>query len=447
MKSIWEKTETLAPREPLRGNRRVDVAVIGAGMTGVLTAWFLQRKGARVLVLESGRTGLGATARTTAKVTSQHGRIYETLIRCFGRETAGKYGELQELAIEAYEKLIREKQIACHWERLPAYVYGTKNPAALMREVKAAESLGLPARFTRRTELPFPVAGAVCFENQAQFHPLAFLKAIAEEVEICENTWVRDVQGRQVFTDQGTVIAGQTVVASHYPFRNRPGYFFLREYQKKSCLLALKGAGTLTGMYIGDGEDAYSFRSFGDLLLLGGEGSRTGKNPNALPKLKEAAARWYPHSRVTAAWVNQDGVTLDGLPYVGLYSRKTPNCYVASGYGKWGMTNAMAAALLLGKELAGETWDYSGLFSPGRGLVPAAFKEGLSHACESAAGLGAGVFFPKIGSKSAGRPGGKKCSHLGCKLVWNEAEGVYECPCHGSRFDQAGRRLSGPAPK
>lgn len=447
MRSIWEKTVSLPLREPLRGNCRVDAAVIGAGMTGVLTAWFLQRKGAKVLVLESGRTGLGATGRTTAKVTAQHGRIYEKLIRRFGPETARKYAELQEIAIEAYERLIREKKISCHWQRRPAYVYRERNPAPLFREVKAAESLGLPARFTERTELPFPVAGAVCFDRQAQFHPLEFLNAVANELEICENTWVRDIRGKQVFTDRGTVIADQIVVASHYPFLNRPGYFFLREYQKKSYVLALKGAGKIKGMYIGDGEDAYSFRSFGDLLLLGGEGSRTGRNGNGLRKLRETAGMWYPDSRPAAAWVNQDGVTLDGLPYVGRYSGKRPGLYVASGYGKWGMTHSMAAALLLSRELAGEIWEYSGIFSPTRKLVPGAFASALSHGCESAAGLGAGLFLLKIGRKSAGQPGGKKCSHLGCKLVWNEEEKVYECPCHGSRFDKTGRRLAGPAPK
>ncbi|MCI8514282.1 MAG: FAD-dependent oxidoreductase [Lachnospiraceae bacterium] len=447
MKSFWEKTVSLPLREPLRGNRRVDVAVIGAGMTGILTAWFLKQKGARVLVLESGRTGLGSTAHTTAKVTSQHGRIYEKLIRRFGPEVAGKYGELQEIALEAYEKLIREKGIDCHWERRPAYVYTRENPARLIREARAAAKLGLPACFTDRTELPFEVAGAVRFERQAQFHPLEFLKSMADEVEVCENTWVRGVQGRQIFTDRGTVIAGQTVMASHYPFQNCPGYFFLREYQKKSCLLALKGAGKMEGMYIGDEGDAYSFRSFQEFLFVGGEGSRTGKNPNGLSKLREAAGTWYPKSRVAAAWVNQDGVTVDGLPYVGRYSKKTPNLYVASGYGKWGMTNAMAAALLLSRELAGESWDYSGVFSPGRRIAPGAFGEWLSHAYESAVGLGTGLFFPKIGRKNAAYSGGKKCSHLGCKLTWNEEEGVYECPCHGSRFDKNGRRLSGPAPK
>lgn len=447
MKSIWEMTEEISARECLNGNKKVDVAVIGAGMTGILTAWFLKQKGARVLVLEGSRIGMGATAHTTAKVTSSHNLIYDKLIRRFGVETARKYGELQEMAIEAYASLIREEKIVCRWERRPSYIYTRKTPQLLEQEARAAARLGLPVQLTDRTELPFSVKAALRYGDQAQFHPLAFLKGIARELAVCEDTWVRGVKGRQVFTDRGTVIADQIVIATHYPFLNAPGYYFLREYQKKSYLLALKQAQKIEGMYIGAGTEGYSFRPFGELLLFGGEGSRTGKNTDGLPKLKDAARKLYPRSRVVCGWVNQDGMTMDGLPYVGKYSAKIPNLYTATGYGKWGMSNSMAAALLLSKELSGETWDYSGIFSPQRKTVPAAWPEYLIHGWESAVNLSMGLFRPAVGKTADGPGKDLKCSHLGCRLTWNEQEKVYECPCHGSKFDRNGRRIAGPAPK
>lgn len=448
MQSIWKASCRLPEREGLQGNRKTDVAVIGGGMTGILTAFFLQKKGARVLVLEGNRIGMGATGDTTAKVTAGHNLIYDRLIRRMGAETAQKYAELQELAIEAYAELIRERRIACHWERRPHLIYARSKTGALERELRAAEKLGLPVSFTDRTELPFPVKGAIRYGDQAQFHPLEFLREIAAEVEVCENTWVRDVEGHEVRTNRGTVFAGQIVMASHYPFRNVPGYYFLREYQNKSCVLALTGAQKLESMYLEAGTKGYSFRPYGKFLLLGGEGSRTGRNRQGMAALKQAAFEWYPGCRVAASWSNQDGMTPDDLPYVGPYSRKTPGLYVATGYAKWGMTQAMAAALLLSRELAGENWEYSGLYSPQRKLVPAAVPALMKHGAASAAGLLGGLFAaPALPSPKEKEPGSRavKCSHLGCRLSWNPEERVYECPCHGSRFDENGIRLAGPA--
>lgn len=435
MQSIWKENGALPKREPLQGERKVDIAVIGGGMTGILTAYFLMKKGAKVLVLEQDRVGMGATGNTTAKVTSSHNLIYEKLMNRFGVELARKYGELQEMAIEGYARLIQEKQIECQWERRDHYVYTQKDPTVLHGEVYVAKRLGLPAVFTQKTELPFPVTGAVKFEHQAQFHPLKFLSAIAKEVDVCEETPVLDVQGQVIRTSRGTVTAQQVVVASHYPFLNVPGYYFLREYQKKSYVLALRNAQKMEGMYIGAGTEGYSFRPYQDMLLFGGDSSRTGKHLDGMVHLQKKARALYPDCHVVSAWENQDCVTLDGLPYVGRYSKKISNLYVATGYDKWGMTQSMAAALLLSKELAGERWDYSDVFSPQRKWISATIPAFLGHAAETAAGLVRGVFMkPSC-----------RCTHLGCGLHWNAAEQVYECRCHGSRFDKNGKRLVGPA--
>ena len=276
--SIWNRTASLRPREPLSGDRKVDAAVIGGGLAGILTAHFLRAAGLETVVLEAARAGSGQTGRTTAKITAQHGLIYERLIDQLGREKAVLYAQANQWAVAEYRRMVRELGIDCDFTDCPAYLYATGDPWPIHREEEAARSLGIDAACVADTELPFPVAAALRFGNQARFHPLRFLDAVAEPLELYEQTRVRDVEGNRVITDRGTVTAEHVVFACHYPFRNVPGYYFLRMHQERSYVLALENAAGLEGMYFGTDGDGLSFRHQGDLLLLGGVGHRTGEN-------------------------------------------------------------------------------------------------------------------------------------------------------------------------
>lgn len=277
MESIWSQTCQLRQREALPGDMKTDIAVIGAGMAGILIASALQEAGRRVVVLEAERIAGGQTRNTTAKLTCQHGLLYEKLIRTLGREKARQYAQANAAALEEYRRIIADRNIDCDLEQQDAWVYGS-NAAQLRKEAETAAALGLPAFFVEETKLPFPTAGAVRFANQAQFHPLKFLQAISEPLTIYENTSVQSVEENQIITTRGRVQAEQIVFACHYPFVNFPGMYFARMHQERSYVIALENAAPMDGMWIGAEQGAYSFRNYGPLLLLGGGGHRCGEN-------------------------------------------------------------------------------------------------------------------------------------------------------------------------
>lgn len=446
MKSLWEDTIRIQKRGRAEGNLEREVVVIGAGMTGILTAWQLQKKGIQVAVLEADRIAGGQTGHTTAKITSQHGLFYSELLQNLGREGAELYADANQQAIEEYERIVRERGIDCDFKRLPSYLYSAMNETLLRREAQAAKMLGIEAGFTDVRELPFPTAGAVCFENQAQFHPLKFLRALAEELELYENSPVRKVREDTIYTDHATVKAEKIIFATHYPIINFPGLYFLRQHQERSYVVGLSGCEELSGMYFSADEDGLSFRSAGDILLLGGNAHRTGKNRQggAYGSLKAAAYKYYPKAEVLYQWSAQDCMPHDDLPFIGQYDFGCKNWYVATGYKKWGMTTAMAAALLLTDLVTGVSNPCEKLFTPQRHHLYAAPKL-FADVGESIKGLSRGLFAPK---RACGDGEGEictRCTHLGCRLEWNADEKSWDCPCHGSRYDADGRLLDEPA--
>lgn len=414
-----------------------DVIVIGAGMAGLLIAFYLQERGKSVLVLEAKSVASGQTGRTTAKITSQHGLKYSNLIQKVGERKAKMYAQANQDAIKEYDKLIHEKEIECHFKRVPAYLYTKQNPDALKKEVEAATLLGINSFFITETELPFEVTGAACFCNQAQFSPLEFVQAIAKELEIREHTKVTAIRGRGVITEQGTFVAKQIVVATHYPIRNVPGFYFLRQHQERSYVLALEGCGEINGMYYGVDADGLSFRQEGEYLLFGGSGHRTGENTcgGAYDFLEQKAKEFYPNCKEVARWSAQDCMPHDGIPFIGRYSIFTPYLYVATGFQKWGMTSSMIAAMLLSDMLCGRKNPYEELFTPQRINVRASIGNLLVDVGMSVRSLSKGLF---------GRP---RCAHMGCKLTWNLDERSWDCPCHGSRYEEDGKLLDNPSKK
>ena len=444
MASVWVSGSEIRKREPLPGDMEAPVAVIGAGLAGILTAYYLKKEGIRAVVLEADRIGSGQTKNTTAKITSQHNLIYSRLIRTFGSRMAAHYAGANEAAVGEYERLVREKGIDCGFVRCPAYLYSRTGTELLKREAEAAESLGIKASFETDCELPFSVAGVTMFARQARFHPLKFLAKMAEEVEVYEQSKVLKVDDRKVETDRGTVTAQHVVFAAHYPFINVPGYYFARMYQERSYVLALEGAERLEGMYLGIDQGGLSFRSSGDLLLLGGGGHRTGVSRKdgagqGYMLLRGRAEEIYPGCRETAHWSAQDCMTLDGLPFIGRFSRRRPCWYVATGFGKWGMTTAMVSARVLTALIGGRECPEGDIFSPRRRFTAQAAKGLAVHGAYTVKGLAKHLL------PSGDREIVPNCPHMGCRLEWNPEEESYDCPCHGSRFRREGRLIDGPA--
>ena len=472
MDSVWTQSCVIEKREPLKENCRAEAAVIGAGLTGLLTACLLRKAGARAVVLEAGRIAGGQTGHTTAKITSQHGLLYHRLVRELGEEDAALYAEANQKAIEAYRDMVKKQSISCDFTDTCSFVYAGRRDK-LEAEVQAARRLGLPASFAADVPFPAPAAGAVRFENQAQFHPLRFVKALAEGLAIYEDTPVRRVEGHRIRTDRGEVEAQHIIFACHFPFVNFPGLYFARMHQERSYVLALRDAPPIEGMWIGADPPAYSLRRWGDLLLLGGGAHRAGENTGGgrYDELRQKAREWFPGAKEAARWSAQDCVTPDGIPYIGRYAGGKPYWYVATGFGKWGMSTAMTAAMLLRDAVCGRKNPYARIFSPDRfparglpkimaeggqavkGLARQVLQTPDRTADRLPAGQGgvvllngrkAGVFKSEDGKIYAVDI---RCPHLGCQLEWNPDEKSWDCPCHGSRFDYQGRWLNGPAQK
>lgn len=426
MDSIWER-EVRLPRFPrLEGDLQTDVLIIGGGLAGLLCGERLTRAGVECTVIEQNRIMGGVSGRTTAKLTSQHGLIYSRLLEQLGAEKARLYWQANEAALAAFRELAERAD--CDFSAQSSYLYATDGTQKLERELAAYEQLGIPARWENNLPLPFPVAGALRFSDQAQFHPLKLAAHLCKHLKIYENTKALEFQGDRVRTPKGTITARKIIVATHFPLLNKHGAYFLKLYQQRSYVIALEHAPQLEGMYLDCEENGLSIRSAGPWLLLGGGGHRTGKQGLGWQLPESAARQYYPQARTVARWATQDCMSLDGMPYIGRYSRATPDLYVATGFGKWGMTASMLSAQILTDTILGRENPYGALFSPQRSSW---HRQLLVNGAESAVNLL--------------RPTRPRCPHLGCALHWNRGEHSWDCACHGSRFDGEGKRLNGPA--
>jgi glycine/D-amino acid oxidase-like deaminating enzyme/nitrite reductase/ring-hydroxylating ferredoxin subunit len=463
-------------RPALKNDISTEVAVIGGGLAGVLIACFLQQRGIPVVVLECRKTGGGITKNTTAKITSQHSLIYKKLITYKGEQRAWEYARANQLAIDKYDELINELNIDCDFEVLPNYIYTLEDEQKIRQEVEAALKLGLPATFTRETTLPFKVKAAIRFDKQAQFHPLKFLDKVADTLKIYEDTRVTQInKNGLIITDQGSVKAKKVVIATHYPFINVPGYYFIRLHQERSYLVALEGCGKAKddfyGMYLDADQDGFTFRKYKDYMILGGGYHRTGQYQplNSYAKIERAARRWYPNSSIKYTWSNQDCMTPDSVPYIGRYSVRTPNIYVATGFNKWGMTSSMVSAMIISDMITGKENEYRKVFTPRRLMLSGSRVFIKDAAIITISLLSEHLKIPhdrlkdiERGKAGVIRHDGQrvgvyrdhedkyyfvttKCPHLGCKLEWNQNEMTWDCPCHGSRFDYQGKMINNPA--
>lgn len=426
MYSVWSDTASIPNKEPMRQDIHTDVLIIGGGMAGVLCAYLLQRSGISYALVEADTICSGITKNTTAKITSQHGLIYDKLISQFGVERAQMYLKANEIALDKYRGLCAN--IDCDFETKDAYVYSLNSRQKIEKELTALEKLGYPAKLAETLPLPFSAAGAVKFSNQAQFNPLKFVAAIIPALNIYEHTRVRELTDRGAITNHGTIVAEKIIVATHFPFINKHGSYFLKQYQHRSYVLALENAPNVHGMYVDEAQAGMSFRNYQNLLLIGGGDHRTGKQGGNWQELSDFAIRYYPDAKEKYRWATQDCMTLDSVPYIGQYSNRTPNFYVATGFNKWGMTSSMVAAIILTDMVMGKENPNVKVFSPSRSILR---PQLAINAFEATVNLLT--------------PSQKRCPHLGCALKWNEQEHSWDCPCHGSRFTEDGVLIDNPA--
>ncbi|KWW99958.1 FAD dependent oxidoreductase [Carbonactinospora thermoautotrophica] len=467
----------------------VDVAVLGAGIAGLTTAYLLREAGQTVAVLEPGDPATGVTEHTIGKVTAQHSLIYRNLVRRFGREVAQRYGDSQQVALEWLADEIGRLGVVCGFSRRDAHVYA-EDPRlcdALRQEAQAAVDCGLPAEYVEKLDLPYPVAGAIRFRDQAQFHPREWLLALAARIPGDGSYLVRGVRATGlregdpcvVETTAGNLVARHVVVATDYPVFDRAGFFArLEPYRDLVVAGPVEPERVPAGMYLA-ADTRHSIRTApyqdGQLLLIvSGEGYRPGACSDVTARyrrLAEWAGARFGLRRLDFRWSAQDNRTLDRLPYIGRYHPFTRRVWVAAGFGQWGMTNGTFAGLLLRDLILDGGSPWAGLYDPNRvarwtpvtklvranlavggcfvrgrlaarrARQPEELAPGEATVCRVRGQLAA-VFREESGRLCAVSA---TCTHRGCVVAFNEAERSWDCPCHGSRFAVDGSVLQGPA--
>ena len=427
-KSLWYSQTTLPSFPTLKGNHKTDVLIIGGGMCGLLCGYYLKQSGIDCTIVESRKIASGTSGNTTSKITSLHGTIYGNLMGNLGLEAAQKYFDINEKAIKEYEKIAKE--VSCDFKKSTAYTYTVSNKQIIQEEYLALKKLGAAVEFKVQSRLPISVSAMVALKNQAEFNPLKFIKHIIKDQNIYEDTRILDIDDNIAYYDGGKIRANKIIVTTHFPFIDRHGLYFLKLYQHRSYVLALENAQNVCGMYVDEAEDGLSFRNYGDLLLLGGGGGRTGKACGGFNELERFKEKHYPKAKIKYKWATQDCMSLDKIPLIGQYSKATPNMFVATGFNKWGMTSSMVAAMLLTDMIKQTKNEYADIFCPSRSILkPQLFVNILETLSNFVV------------------PTTKRCSHLGCALKWNKYEHSWDCACHGSRFTADGKVINNPANK
>lgn len=276
MSSIWAESEKLPEFPTLEGSVKTDVLIIGGGIAGILCAYFLQEKGMDYMLVEKNTICSGITQNTTAKITSQHGLIYDKLYKSAGVEIARKYLEANQISVRKYLEL--SKSIECDMDIKPSYVYSINDREKLEMEAEALRKIGFSAYIAETIQLPFPTAGAICFDGQAQFHPLKFISQISKNLKIYENTFVKELTDHEAVTEKGNISFKKLIITTHFPMENRHGMYYLKMYQHRSYVIALENAAQIKGMYVDEAQCGMSFRNYKDFLLVGGGDHRGQEN-------------------------------------------------------------------------------------------------------------------------------------------------------------------------
>lgn len=490
--SLWRATTELPDFPRLAEDIEADVAIVGAGITGITTAYLLAKAGKDVVIVDAGRILNGTTGFTTAKVTAQHGLIYHEFMNHFGEEKTRLYYEGNREAIEFIRDIIGGDEGKFGLKLEDAYIYAQQEDKYLTKledEIKAYEKLGIPGEWQDSLPLPMQIRGAIKMPGQYQFHPLQYLKHLTEQFlklggRIYENTTMDEKAETggpiTLLTKRGghRITCNHAVSASHFPFVDEKGLFFTRLHVERSYAIAVKPETAYPGgMYLSVDQPTRSLRSASydgeELVIVGGENHPTGRSictHQHYENLELFAGKLLGASAIPYRWSTQDLITLDNMPYIGPITSNQDRIFVATGFRKWGMTTGTLAAKIISDQILEKENRYSEVYSPSRfkadpsiktfvvqnALVAKDFVAGkveLSHADITELKAGEGAVVRHNGQRAGAYKDDQgnlhlvdtTCTHLGCEVEWNEGERSWDCPCHGSRYRYNGEVLEGPA--
>ncbi|HLR08074.1 MAG TPA: FAD-dependent oxidoreductase [Bacillota bacterium] len=488
-KSYWRDSVNLPSFPRLNASIKTDVGIVGGGITGITAAYLLTQQGLNVVLIDAGSILNGTTGHTTAKITAQHGLIYDELINHFGEETASLYFQAATEAKTFIENTITAHDISCEYGVEDAYLFTQSEQylKKMEKEKRAYERLGIPSEWLHDMPLDIPIQSALVMKNQAQFHPLQYLKTMVEEavrngLRLYENTTAVDVEYNKhptiITRDEYRITCRYVIEASHYPFYDGQGFYMTRMYPERSYINAVKTPQDYPGgMYINAESPSRSIRrtSFNgdDLWLIVGENHKTGQGESTLnhyKALQQFAEKHFGISDYVYRWSAQDLTTLDKLPYIGPVTKGQQSVFVATGFRKWGMTNGTIAAKIISDLIINGSSPYAEVFTPSRFEADPAIRQFTTSNADVVKHLVKGKFeyadnnIENLQSDEATiiRINGERvgvykdsdnhlyavdttCKHMGCEVTWNSGDRTWDCPCHGSRYKYTGEVVEGPA--
>lgn len=489
--SYWIDSVKLPTFPRLEEDINVDVVIVGGGIAGLTSAFLLVNEGLKVAIIEADHVLNGTTGNTTAKISAQHGLIYDEFIRNIGESKAKLYYEANAEAMHFIENTISEHRIDCDFSKQDAYVYAVTEEYAMKvkKEAKAYEKLGINGELVNSIPFNIDIQNGIVMKDQAQFHPLKYLAHLLQHItekggQIFENTTAVNIETKEqpkVLTRENhSITAKHVLICTHFPFYEGMGLYSARMHASSSYVLATKVKSKYPGgMYISAEMPSRSLRSATindeEYVLVLGEDHKTGQGGDILERYK-ALEDFTEHAlgleSIAYRWTAQDLITLDKLPYIGNLTSNDPNILIATGFRKWGMTNGTAAALLFRDVIVNKGSKYQDLYSPSRFYANPSLKNLLAQNVNVAGQFMKGKFgittksLEDIKKDEGGvitingqRKGAYRdtegelhivdttCTHLGCEVEWNNGQRSWDCPCHGSRFTYTGEVIEGPAEK
>ena len=488
----WLAEKHLPTFPKLNRDLKVDVLVIGAGMTGITAAYLLTQAGLKVALLERDRCAHADTGHTTAHLTYVTDARLGQLVKTFGRDHARAAWHAGEAALQRIHDIARREKIACDLSWIPGYLHAPRQSTHerdvrdLEAEAKLAEDLGFDATFT--DSVPLIGRPGIRFANQSKFHPLKYLHGLLAAIQksggqIFENSEAKDfskdpyaatANGHQVQCDY-------LVLATETPLLGENGLLSGTLFQSKLTGYSsyALGAKVPQNLYpeacFWDTATPYDFLRIDhhddhDYLIFGGEDHKTGQvtdTEERYQRLEQRLLSLLPPAQIDSRWSGQVIETPDGLPFIG---EITDRQFIATGFCGNGITFGTVAGMMACDAVLKRKNPWTNLFDPHRKKLAAAWdylKENLDYpyymikdqltAAEGHSlkdlrpgegkilkihGHRAACHRDEAGHVSAVSP---TCTHLGCIVHWNPAETTWDCPCHGSRFKPTGEVISGPA--
>lgn len=488
MNSYWNNSNKNIRKKfnTLKDDMVTDICIIGGGITGISIGYELNKRNKDFIILEKDIIANKTTGCTTAKITSQHGLIYDYLINSFGKNFANNYLLANETAIKNIKNIIDKENIDCDFKIDSSYVYTSdKNNVQKIKNEASALNL-LNHNFEYLTDIPLPldILCGIKFYNQANFNPLKYVYGLIKTFyknNIFEHSLVTKIKYKngkyEIFANNKIVKCNNLILATKYPIKDIPGFYFLKLYQETSYAICIKTNGKkFDGMYINVDIPKLSFRWINDdTLIIGGNNHKTGDNVNTLDMykyLEDIAKKIYPNCKILHKWNSEDTISLDKLPYIGKFSNILPNLYVATGFNKWGMTSSNIVANIVCDKIENKKNKFEDIFNSTRFKPIKNIKELNNMIKESVYSLfinkikirfknnkennNLNGFIIKEGNKLIGISRDEKgniykikpiCTHLGCLLNYNHLDNTWDCPCHGSKYNFDGKLIYGPSCK